>query len=50
MKPFKKRFDFQFLWFHLRGTISTHKWGWKKKQKPPIVQQETIPGVFEMSK
>jgi hypothetical protein len=56
-KPFKKRFDYSrigFIWAwppivrkHFVGTVSTYKWGWKKKAKPDPVQQQTIKEILD---
>lgn len=40
MKRFKKRYNFKILWFHFVGTVSTYKYGWKKKQKKTVEQTE----------
>jgi hypothetical protein len=38
-RPFKKHYDFSIFGFHFVGTVSTHKWGWKKKIKVSAEQQ-----------
>ncbi len=55
MKRFKKRFDYSRLgivWegiiphlvrLHYIGTVSTYRWGWKKKPKRPDAEQITEP-------
>ena len=40
MKRFKKKYDFKIFWFHFKGTVSTFKYGWKKKEKKSVEQQE----------
>ena len=50
MKHFKKRYDFKLFGFHFKGTVSTYKWGWKKKTKTPEAVQEKIPEVEMMSR
>jgi len=42
MKRFKIKYDFKFLWFHFKGTVSTYKYGWKKKVKKDSEQVEII--------
>ena len=49
-KPFKKKFNFNKFGYHIQGTISTYRWGWKKKPKTPEAVQEKIPEVEMMSR